>query len=118
MKLPDWVRGNLSEEKDERLKQWVERGRALREIKDSKGFGLILSFLTSERDATIRALQTANVFTFSDLQAYNRAINALLSFIQTAEKYAEGSSAVLSEREEAARAATSLDEYHRKVFGE
>jgi hypothetical protein len=90
---------------DEELKVWMERGRAIAEIKDSLGYRLIMEQVEKEIIWAQNQLELAprerNLKCSSvELRCYLKAMRFLQDFILTTERSADISSKVLASRAE------------------
>jgi len=83
---------------DEELKGWMERGRAIEEIRDSVGYRLILSQTEKEIRWAQQQLEICDEARVIELRMYLRSLRFLLDFILTTEKNAEISATVLEGR--------------------
>jgi hypothetical protein len=97
--------GNIKSEwfgrPDEELKGWVERGRAIEEIKDSLGYRLILTQTHKEIAWAQSQLEICDPKDVVDFRCYLRSLRFLQDFILTTEKNADIAGTVLAGREEA-----------------
>jgi hypothetical protein len=86
---------------DDELKGWIERGRAIDEIKDSMGYQLIVTQADREIVWAQQQLEICAESDVRDLRLYLRALRFLHDFILTTERNADIASGVLSGREAA-----------------
>lgn len=85
---------------DDELKGWIERGRAIAEIADTRGYQLIFSALQNEIEWARNALE-AGTKNDTDMRAYLKACRFVKAFILTTERNADIASSVLAGRESA-----------------
>lgn len=84
---------------DEELKGWLERGRAIEEIKDSLGYRLIMSQTEKEILWAQQQLEVCEETQVRDLRMYLRSLRFLKDFLLTTEKNADIAGSVLAGRE-------------------
>ena len=84
---------------DDELKGWIERGRAIEEIKDSLGYRLIMTQTDKEIIWAQAQLEVCEEKDVRDLRLYLRSLRFLKDFILTTERSADISSSVLAGRE-------------------
>lgn len=85
---------------DEELKGWIERGRAISEIKDSIGYRLIMEQTQKEIQWAMRQLETCDEKDLMEMRCYLKCLRFLKDFILTTERNADISSRVLAGRAE------------------
>ena len=86
---------------DDELKGWIERGRAIEEIKDSMGYRLILTQADREIVWAQQQLEICDESQVRDLRLYLRALRFIHDFILTTERNADIATGVLAGREAA-----------------
>lgn len=86
---------------DEELKGWIERGRAIAEIKDSMGYRLILNQTEKEILWAQQRLEVCPETEVRDLRMYLRSLRFFQDFILTTERNADIANGVLAGRSEA-----------------
>jgi hypothetical protein len=85
---------------DDELKGWIERGRAIGEIADTRGYQLIFSTLQKEIEWARNALE-AGTKNDAEIRGYLKGCRFVKDFILTTERNADISSSVLAGRESA-----------------
>lgn len=83
---------------DDELKGWIERGRAIEEIKDSMGYRLIISQTDREVAWAQAQLEVCPEQDIMELRMYLRALRFLHDFILTTTRNADNASLVLAGR--------------------
>jgi hypothetical protein len=83
------------------LQGWIERGRAIEEIKDSMGYQLIVTQADREILWAQQQLEICDEKVVSELRLYLRALRFLHDFILTTDRNADIASGVLAGREAA-----------------
>lgn len=86
---------------DDELKGWVERGRAIEEIKDSMGYRLIVTQADKEILWAQQQLEICDESQVRDLRLYLRALRFLKDFLLTTERNADLAAGVLAGRDAA-----------------
>lgn len=93
IKISEWF-GRPTEE----LKGWIERGRAIEEIKAAPGYQLILGTIEAEIDWAQQQLEICKEEMVTETRLYLRALRFVKNFIITTERNADISSSVLAGR--------------------
>jgi len=83
---------------DAELKGWIERGRAIAEIKDSMGYRLILSQTDKEIQWAQGRLEICDKEQVMEFQMYLRCLRFFQDFILTTERNADIAGSVLEGR--------------------
>jgi len=86
---------------NDELKGWIERGRAIDEIKDSMGYQLIVTQADREILWAQQQLEICDEKVVPELRLYLRALRFLKDFLLTTERNADIASGVLAGREAA-----------------
>ena len=86
---------------DGELKGWIERGRAIEEIKDTLGYRLIMTQTEKEVRWAQQQLEICPEKEVLELRMYLRSLRFLHDFILTTEKNADVAATVLAGRESA-----------------
>jgi hypothetical protein len=84
---------------DAELKGWIERGRAIEEIKDTLGYRLIMTQADKEIRWAQAQLEVCEEKEVIELRMYLRSLRFLHDFILTTEKNADIAGTVLAGRE-------------------
>lgn len=84
---------------DDELKGWIERGRAIEEIRDSLGYKLITVQTDKEISWAQAQLEVCEESQLIELRMYLRCLRFLKDFLLTTERNAGISSSVLAGRE-------------------
>lgn len=95
------IRSEWFSRPDEELKGWLERGRAIEEIRDSLGYRLILSQTDKEILWAQQQLEVCEEPLVRDLRMYLRSLRFVKDFLLTTEKNADIAGSVLAGREAA-----------------
>lgn len=98
MKISDYVRSQWFGRPTGELLGWVERGRALSEIKDSIGYQLIMTQMEKEIHWAQNQLENTKSEELAQFQMYLKSLRFLKDFILTTERNADISSSVLAGR--------------------
>jgi len=83
---------------DEELKAWIEKGRAIEEIKDTRGYQMIVSQLEKELEWTTNELDVCPKEVIDQLREYRKGLKFIRAFILTTEKNADLAGSVLAGR--------------------
>lgn len=83
---------------DKELKDWIERGRAIEEIKDTTGYRLIMAQVGKEIAWAQQKLEVCEEKELLELRCYLKSLRFLRDFILTTERNADISSKVLAGR--------------------
>jgi hypothetical protein len=97
-KIAKGIRSEWFSRPDEELQGWIERGRALAEIRDTMGYRLILAQTDKEILWAQAQLEVCEEHVIVELRVYLRSLRFLKDFILTTEKNADISSSVLAGR--------------------
>src|SRR5258705_4076613 len=83
---------------DEELKGWIERGNAIKEIEDTRGYKLIMAQTEKEILWAMAQLEVCEEKQLVEFRMYLRSLRFLKDYILTTERNADISSSVLSGR--------------------
>lgn len=96
--LSSTVRSKWFDKTDEELNGWIERGRAISEIKDSLGYKYIMQALDSELNWTQAKFENCDPADMLQLQCCVRSLKFVRDYIISTERKADVSASVLAGR--------------------
>lgn len=100
-KIKGGIKSKWFSRPNEELQGWIERGRAINEIKDSMGYQLIVTQADREIVWAQQQLEICDESEVRDLRLYLRALRFLHDFILTTERNADIATGILAGREAA-----------------
>lgn len=98
-KYGDKIKSEWFGRPDEELKGWIERGNAIEEIKDTRGYRLIIAQTEKETAWAMAQLEVCEEKQLVEFRMYLRSLRFLKDYLLTTERNADISSSVLSGRE-------------------
>ena len=113
--IPDWARQAFGGQKDSILKEMAERESARQEIENTRWYKMLTDRVSKELIWVEKELRHVDIFHFSQLQAYGKALEVVESFIRVS-RQGKVAGELLSERAEKNRKKT-VDEHMEEVMG-